>query len=572
MSSPLVTIVGSINMDYMEVPDFQVGNHMMSSPELSELGGRAVNHAFLLSRAGVNTCIYGSTGRDENGNKLHQELTKLENCELHINTVPLKITGITFYVTEPKLQYFHIAGANEVDITRELKNNSDDLVKADCCIADLETRLENVQTAFTLSGALGRTVNVLEASFPARGVTHNLLSDTHVVILRRAEAERLLENDREYRDYARRFGSPGMGWIDDFYEFAECIIDKGPRCVIVNLVEARQKPGDSKVLEGCLWAVRNESGNGPRITIGRVPGIATNLPYPNSAHAAFAGTIAYEIAKQRHANVDERRNKFLEKQDWGTFCRRGLAAYVKAASKRGASDSMPTLDEIDSVYNAMQTGTRTIVSIDVVGSTTLQAQSNTKKWRSFKEELTDLVEGELYPYRPTAVQWAGDGFWVVFDGAYNAVNAALSVLEVLKNRKICGLPIECRIGINTGDVVVGADNGAIGLPASLAKRTEAAGAKNEVTITELTKSLLNQEDFHFDPIRDVPPTEEHKGEPTLHICSVRPKGSVSVVQKPARKPRLVFNRKPKTPKTSVDLPAEAVIVVKVDDPQANVQP
>jgi sugar/nucleoside kinase (ribokinase family) len=501
---PLVMAIGSVNIDYREDSNRIVGTHTLTDEQY--FGGKAVNHAFQLSRLGAATQVYGCIGDDINGETLIGALNKLPNCTPHLQKKPGQMTGITVVSLLPRLRYFHISGANSCNITETcILPASSQWQKAECCIADLETNLVNVKMAFALGRDDLAVINILDASFPAKSVTEDILRNTDVIVVRRYDARFLVQDDTEYVDLATRIAE---GDFNEFHDFAVSLLNKGPQCVILGLED-----------EGCLWALAKTPERAlDGATIGKVPGIRGALSYPNSAHAAFAGCLAYQIARERIKERQEVRRAFLRRQNWGEHCRLATAAYVKAASKKGASEAMPSAEEIAAIKDAMQTGTRSIMSIDVQGSTARHGEANTLAWRRFRDELTDAVEGGLRAYQPKVVQWVGDGFWVVFDGAQNAVSAALRVSDKLSSAHP---DLGCRIGINTGDVVIGVDNSAQGLPASLAKRTESNGRTGEVTITEWTKSLLNKNDFVFEERPTVVADKDHPGEPSFKIFAVR---------------------------------------------------
>jgi adenylate cyclase len=91
---------------------------------------------------------------------------------------------------------------------------------------------------------------------------------------------------------------------------------------------------------------------------------------------------------------------------------------------------------------------------DIVGYTTSTQANEAESLRSLQEQ-EDLVRPVLAAHRGRDVKSTGDGFLVEFDSALAAVQCAIGIHEVLRERNARpGVsPIRLRIGVHLGDVV-----------------------------------------------------------------------------------------------------------------------
>lgn len=514
---PRIVVVGGVNIDYSGIPEDRTGRHHTANSE-PYLGGRAVNYAYQLTRLGVKVCLYGAIGSDANGSKIRLGLNRLlfdgtgeRSVDVKLDVCSEEMTGITFVAPKPSLEYFHIPGANrknELDVLIHMAGH--EFGNSDCCIADLEVSESALNAAFGHFRDVenSRPINVLDATYPAQQPTASLLAKTDILIVRLEDAPHVF-SDSVLSDLASSMRD--HDGVSTFPEFAFAVLKRGPKCVVLSM-------GAS----GCLWAVfkdTNYSTDG--LVVGRSPGISGNTPYPNSAHAAFAATLAHGVAAARMSARSESRTEFIGSLNWGQICHRATAAYVLAAQHPGASESMPSAREIKSLCDRTPTATRTIMSFDIIDSTVRQSTSTTQEWMEFKRWLSSLVESELHSHSPKAIDWTGDGYWIVFDGAQRAVLAALDLAAKMERSRFNGDEVFFRIGISTGEVVIGDDVAAQGLPVSLAKRAEAAADTNQVVATDCTRQVLNVNDkIVFKNKQEVKPSNKHPNEPSFYIWTV----------------------------------------------------
>lgn len=151
-----------------------------------------------------------------------------------------------------------------------------------------------------------------------------------------------------------------------------------------------------------------------------------------------------------------------------------------------------------------------VVFVDIVGSTVAMCG------RSAEEVFADL--NKLYAdfdkvvlSKPTAVKVkvTGDGYILAVgicpkedreysqqDYAATALEIGQSFLAIAKEHNFCGSPVNLRIGIHSGDVMVGILGTTkktldiLGADASIAARMESKGRKGQIQISAATQALL----------------------------------------------------------------------------------
>jgi class 3 adenylate cyclase/tetratricopeptide (TPR) repeat protein len=151
----------------------------------------------------------------------------------------------------------------------------------------------------------------------------------------------------------------------------------------------------------------------------------------------------------------------------------------------------------------------TVLFADVVGSMQLASQVDPEAWRGIMERLFALSCDAVLRYEGTVDKFTGDGMMAIFgapiaheDHARRACYAALELQEGLaalaaELRSEQGLELAIRVGLNSGEVVVGAigadlemDYTAIGHTVGLAQRAEQLAEPGKACLTEHTAALV----------------------------------------------------------------------------------
>jgi class 3 adenylate cyclase/tetratricopeptide (TPR) repeat protein len=197
------------------------------------------------------------------------------------------------------------------------------------------------------------------------------------------------------------------------------------------------------------------------------------------------------------------------------FCG-GCGRELSAAAQRAPAPPEPQIPEhlaakIRAGAGALK-GERkqvTVLFADVVGSMELSEQAGPEAWRGIMERLFSLCCDAVHRYEGTVDKFTGDGIMVLFgapiaheDHARRACYAALQLQRELASyaaelRRTAGLSFSVRIGLNSGEVIVGAigedlemDYTAIGHTVGLAQRMEQLAEPGKVYLAENTAALV----------------------------------------------------------------------------------
>jgi class 3 adenylate cyclase/tetratricopeptide (TPR) repeat protein len=164
----------------------------------------------------------------------------------------------------------------------------------------------------------------------------------------------------------------------------------------------------------------------------------------------------------------------------------------------------------------------TVLFADLVGSTELGASQDPERTRAQLERFYDAMAAEIGAAGGTVEKFAGDAVMAVFgapaaqeDHAERALHSALSMQRRL--RELFGDELALRIGVNTGDVIVGrpreGSSFVTGDAVNVAARLEQAALRGEVLAGERTVTAARGA-FEYDD----PTTIEAKGKPGGVAC------------------------------------------------------
>jgi class 3 adenylate cyclase/tetratricopeptide (TPR) repeat protein len=151
----------------------------------------------------------------------------------------------------------------------------------------------------------------------------------------------------------------------------------------------------------------------------------------------------------------------------------------------------------------------TVMFADVKGSMDLAADFDPEEWRSILGRFFEILTEGVHRFEGTVNQFLGDGIMALFgapigheDHAHRACYAALYLTETLglyarELRRERGLSFSVRIGLNSGEVVVGAvgddmhmEYTAIGNTVGLAARMEELAEPGTAYVADATATLL----------------------------------------------------------------------------------
>ena len=151
----------------------------------------------------------------------------------------------------------------------------------------------------------------------------------------------------------------------------------------------------------------------------------------------------------------------------------------------------------------------TVLFADVKGSMELAEQVDAEEWHKILDRFFQILTDGVHRFEGTVNQYTGDGIMALFDApiahedhAQRACYAALHPLEELRGyarevKRAHGLDFAVRIGLNSGEVVVGKigddlrmDYTAQGHTVGLAQRMEALAEPGKAYLTEATAALV----------------------------------------------------------------------------------
>jgi adenylate cyclase len=141
----------------------------------------------------------------------------------------------------------------------------------------------------------------------------------------------------------------------------------------------------------------------------------------------------------------------------------------------------------------------TVLFADVIGSMELAERHDPEEWRALMDRFFSVLSAGVHRFEGTVDKFTGDGIMALFgapvaheDHARRAGYAALALQADLAD-----LPFAVRMGLNSGEVVVGAigedlamEYTAIGRTVGLAQRMEQLAAPDSVYLSEHTAALV----------------------------------------------------------------------------------
>ena len=181
---------------------------------------------------------------------------------------------------------------------------------------------------------------------------------------------------------------------------------------------------------------------------------------------------------------------------------RAIATLGEAQSQAKSASQGATAPPAD----AAERRQLTVMFCDLVGSTALSARLDPEDMREVIRAYQDACSGAIARYDGFVAKYMGDGVLAYFGyprahehDAERAVQAGLALVEAVpKLTTVAGIPLQARVGIATGIVVVGDLIGAgaaqeqavIGETPNLAARLQALADPNTVVIAEGTRRLV----------------------------------------------------------------------------------
>jgi TOMM system kinase/cyclase fusion protein len=186
-----------------------------------------------------------------------------------------------------------------------------------------------------------------------------------------------------------------------------------------------------------------------------------------------------------------------------------MLVWTGTSSKQPASSEERTTAKALELRSALHAEAErrqlTVLFCDLVGSTALSAQLDPEEWREVVRTYQATCAAVITRYAGYIAQYLGDGLLVYFgypmaheDDAHRAVRAGLEIIEALHAlNKQLSHPLQVRIGIHTGAVVVGAvgseerqERLALGEVPNIAARVQGVAEPDSVVVSAVTQRLV----------------------------------------------------------------------------------
>jgi class 3 adenylate cyclase/tetratricopeptide (TPR) repeat protein len=188
----------------------------------------------------------------------------------------------------------------------------------------------------------------------------------------------------------------------------------------------------------------------------------------------------------------------------------------RAKGEKGKAEEQPSTQTpdarrptLDSPRPEAERRQLTVMFCDLVGSTALSEQLDPEDWREVVRAYHETCAGVISRYAGHTAQHLGDGLLVYFgyptaheDDAQRAVHSGLGIVGAMQTLPLprhvrLPHPIQVRIGIHTGPVVVGEIGSsdkremlALGETPNIAARVQGEAAPNTVVISAATSRLV----------------------------------------------------------------------------------
>jgi predicted ATPase/DNA-binding SARP family transcriptional activator len=148
-------------------------------------------------------------------------------------------------------------------------------------------------------------------------------------------------------------------------------------------------------------------------------------------------------------------------------------------------------------------GSVTLLFADVEGSTRLLYSLGSERYGGVRKRARTLVRSTAAQNRGYEVDWAGDGVFLAFERARDAVAAATELQRALADEPWePDAVLRMRIGIHTGEPEVG-DEGYVGLDVHVAARICAAAHGGQIVVSRATRDFVGDDPvsgFSFRPL------------------------------------------------------------------------
>ena len=148
-------------------------------------------------------------------------------------------------------------------------------------------------------------------------------------------------------------------------------------------------------------------------------------------------------------------------------------------------------------------GICTVMFTDMVSSTHVTQMLGDHMAQQLVRLHNTIVRKALHDCSGTEIKHTGDGIMASFTWASNAVDAAIAIQRAVAehNRQSPTVPLEIRIGLNSGEPIV-EDNDLFGHTVQLASRVCGQASANQIYVSSVVKELSAGKNYIFKPLGD----------------------------------------------------------------------
>ena len=189
-------------------------------------------------------------------------------------------------------------------------------------------------------------------------------------------------------------------------------------------------------------------------------------------------------------------------------------------TERRARDEGPRTTSIDLVAAAAvadpdvvlvrpasrDSGTVTIVFSDIEGSTQQSIALGDDAWMELLDVHNRIIRHHLHRHDGTEVKAQGDGFMLTFPSARSAAHATIDIQRSLADhaRSHPGSALRVRMGIHTGEAIVGDHGDLFGRHVVMAARVANCAGGQEILASSLVREIVDSRgDLRFGEPRSV---------------------------------------------------------------------
>src|SRR4051812_46428848 len=142
------------------------------------------------------------------------------------------------------------------------------------------------------------------------------------------------------------------------------------------------------------------------------------------------------------------------------------------------------------------TTTATILVTDIVGSTRLRVELGEARADALRRVHDRALSIAASEHRGRVVKGLGDGVLVLFEGAADAISAAIAMQQAVRQHAVTdALDLAIRIGVSAGDVSL-EDDDCFGTPVVEASRLCAAADSGQVLVADVVRVLARGRGHH----------------------------------------------------------------------------